>query len=668
VRKVLRKRAFVLLSTMFFVVVLGLVLRAAIIRMPSALGTRQSLQAKDLALQAAHSGLDYAVSQLRENPNWRGQGKGTVVINQPGIKVTEDGGLVVGEFQGANGSRSSFRIRFEPEDPDTAPPREEGDTLFDSINNLGSEVSVPLPHLPDAEYDVPPHSVCLIVEGTSGDRGGARSASKLIESVYRLTPDGTAKDAVIMAGGDLDFNLNATDGHVYMSGSHINRADGDLLRLRSKGYIKVRRPQSSVPAEIRVQPGVDVELGHSDFLYASYDADQVTPVPEQVGDGEDFYNLTWDQIPKVEKKRRSRDVIQLPGGVYTYGRAIGSTNPDERELRYYNMRYKAYLNKPESYLNDPDNGVVLQSTSLSEIRAKENRDVKGLKLGPSMLNYWPNGAKKPSKYKGFKFEIKRTELQIVKSGEGKKIEDFVLIPRSPSRVDRGEADPWNDLYPKPPLDDNYDPDHMLMVLDDASITVQGDVVIQGGVSGRGGTLIGGGDITILAGRTLELRSEGRSDEELEKEYEQLMNLYEANASGTFDGSGLDGEVGQNTSLQLNLYCKGNLMLSTYVQDRQAYRNLAFRGLLYSWGNIDIGAGRGDEFKRGNLTLQGAMVAYGENPETSNPGGKGLGNISIRAANANLAWDPRYLPSMRELLPQGETVSFTLQRTGLRELR
>ena len=123
---------------------------------------------------------------------------------------------------------------------------------------------------------------------------------------------------------------------------------------------------------------------------------------------------------------------------------------------------------------------------------------------------------------------------------------------------------------------------------------------------------------------------------------------------------------QNASLQLNLYSKGDLTLSTYVERADAYRSLTFRGLLYSWGDIHVWAGKGAKAKRGTLTLQGAMVSYGNDPLTGEPGGSNSGEMDIRARDINLAWDPRYLPSLSELQPDNQS-TFALRQARIREV-
>jgi type II secretory pathway pseudopilin PulG len=55
-----RSRAFVLLATMLVVLILGMIIRVAIIRMPSVLASSRQSVAHESATKAAESGLDYA--------------------------------------------------------------------------------------------------------------------------------------------------------------------------------------------------------------------------------------------------------------------------------------------------------------------------------------------------------------------------------------------------------------------------------------------------------------------------------------------------------------------------------------------------------------------------------------------------------------------------------
>lgn len=651
---------------MFMVLVLGLVLRAAMIRMPSALDFRQNSQMADLCMEAARSGLDYAVYRLRDNPAWEGGEEQELVLDKNGMKVTEVDGLVVGEMKTEGGPTLFFRFRFKP-------TGEEGELI--SLNNLGSDVPVKLPHSTEENpegFEVPAHAVCLFVEGGIGeldDSGLPRTDGRVVEAVYRLVPDGGVKDAVLMSAGDMVLNVARDEGQVYLSGTYLDRANGDALRLRSKKSIQVVNGSGGT-ARLVLAPKSEAELGNSGGVRAEYDSSDVTLVEEYKDDGQDFYNLTWDQIPKADGRRASRDSIQIPGGVYVYGRPVegGSSGggrfvaPEQvsgdREIRYYDMSLNAYLRNAKELAENPDAGVVVDPR-LTKIRTRANvqRNSEGFNFAPGVVSYYPPKEKRPIKYDGFRFNLRKVNLYVVKSEKGR--EDLAIIPRAPGKFDMGDRTDY------PNLDDPFNPDHLSMNLVDSSLTVPGDVYIQGGVNGKGGTIVSEGDISILAGRTLQLASEGRSEIEMEKELEAQLGLVEKLASGV--ATSTETTTQEDASLQLNLYSKGDLNLSTYVERADAYRSLTFRGLLYSWGDIHVWAGKGNKARRGTLTLQGAMVAYGNNPINGAPGGSRGGEIDVRARNINLAWDPRYLPSLSELQPDNKS-TFALRQARIREVR
>lgn len=636
------------------VVVLGLLLRVALIRMPSVLASRHSESARERALLAARSGADYAVARLREDPFWQGGDGRAVVVEQAGLRVTEENGSVTGTLKHSDGSSSKFRLTFAGS---TASEEERPDAAYLSVNNLVSDVPVPMPktnRLKGLKQDIPANSAYLLVEGEGGEGRAHGGRSRVVEAVYRLAPDGGVKDAVIMAGGDLSFQVGADSGQVFLSGTHVNRADSDVLRLRSKSRIGVARAGQGL-GPINVQDRVRAELTGKGPAQAKFDTEKVSTADETVGDGEDFYNLRWDQIPKAENGRRSRTSVQIPGGVYVYGQKvpIDSTPRESREIRYYDMSFQQYTQRAESLANNPNQGVVL-SADLQEIRNNTNERLnpKGIAVKPALLRSVPPGAQKAETYDGFRFQVENTNLLIEPSAQGR--EDFVLIPRDPAKFDRRDGTNF------PQSNDRYNPDHMSVSLDDAILTAKGDVIIQGGVNGRGGTIVSEGDISLLAGKSLDFVSEARTEADLENDYRELLAMLG-------EGEVLGESSIEPSSLQLNLYSKGDLRLSTYVERTDAYRSLAFKGLLYSWGDVGILAGRGSEPSRGNFALQGALVAYGNDPESEEPGANGKGNITVRARNASLAWDPRYLPSLSALQPEGKTF-LTLKRSHYREVR
>lgn len=83
---------------------------------------------REQALQAAQSGIDYAVTQLQNNPKWRGDANlsyfsgvdDALIVERGGpsqpVYVAESNGNVVGILKTKSGSISAFRLKFNYED------------------------------------------------------------------------------------------------------------------------------------------------------------------------------------------------------------------------------------------------------------------------------------------------------------------------------------------------------------------------------------------------------------------------------------------------------------------------------------------------------------------------------------------------------------------------
>ena len=79
------RSAFVLLSTMLVVLVLGIFLRVAILRMNSELGVGRHSTSHQLAQDATESGTEYALARLREDPSWRGGSGREIVVDESNL-------------------------------------------------------------------------------------------------------------------------------------------------------------------------------------------------------------------------------------------------------------------------------------------------------------------------------------------------------------------------------------------------------------------------------------------------------------------------------------------------------------------------------------------------------------------------------------------------------
>lgn len=655
-----RLRGFVLLTTMFFALVLGMILYAAMTRLPAVSQSRSHGVSAQRARLAAQSGMEYAACQLRANPLWSGGEARQVIVDSGGLKVTQEQGNVLGEITEIDGTKSSFRIRFNYQDGDGGDdekPDPSGDFLFElpyvSLNNLASEDSARLPH---TAVQVPGRSVCLYVEGES-QRSGGRPVKRTMQSIYQISTDGRVKDAVIMAGGDLYFDLGHV-GNVNLGGSLVKHASDDLLRLRTKGGLEVRRNRGGgTVGNIALGTNTRAELGRDENrggVQANYPADQVTEVQEQVNDERDFYNLPWENVPKAADAPDATTAAQIPGGVYVYGES--PDNPGTREIRYFDMTYQQYLNRAETLAGDPSQGVVL-SPDLREVRTDENLSLNpsGFAVQPAPVPYYNTRLEERVSGDGFQWRLKDIDLRVLPSARGH--DGIAIVPRKPAKLD------FDDPRVFPEIDDRWTPDNMRMLLLNTSFTADGDIHIQGGIAGVGGVIVGGGTVEVIGGRAITVRNEAVDSDEVAKEIDELtLGGISDDATGDPDGDGF------TSTLQLNIYSKKDMTLSTYVERLDSYRNMAFQGLLYSWGDINLKAARPDSGRRGTVKLRGALVAYGASPISEAPGSEGRGNVRIQAADTTLTWDPRFLPSLGSLQAEGSTSPFTLEQVLLVEIR
>ena len=664
------RRGFVLLSTMLLVLVLGLVLRAAMIRMPSMLGSSSHSSSQELALRAAESGLEYAIAQLREEPTWTGGGDtiDTVVEqSELGLRVRQNQGNVIGDLTDPSGMRSQFRLRFNYQDGDgggdeRSDPDAEflADFPFVSVNNLSGEEEAVVPRgegpgwrVQDPEvgpYETPEKSVCLIVEGRCLRADGTVVARKVVETTYLFVPHRAVNDAAVMAAGGLDVNTS-NNGKLFMGGTLVRNASDEKVALRSKAGLVVRKANNS-SGDIRVQEDAQglLRLPAGQNPNANVGPRIETERSEEASD--DFYNVAFDQA-----RQTRTNPYRIKSGVYVYAKTPGTPeNSQDRQVRYYEMNYEDYKTAlaagelpPPVTVGADLSGVRLDSEPVEQVRVS-GRLQPTLQFEPSNMSFTVGGSVQV--VPGFNLAVRERDLVVQPSDDGL-ISGIAIVPAAPAKFD--EDDPG---VPGA-QGDRYNPDFMKLTLSNAKMLVEdGDFHLHGGIVSKGGTLVSNKDITIISGRALSLESEARTRAEVDEDLERQ------NLEGVLP-EGEAAEADQSSSLQLNLYTKGRLRVSTYTGDERGYRNLAFKGLIYTWGDTEIRAGERDQNgDRGTFTLRGAMVAYGGDPELGEPGTRQesgfTGRVDVTAHSANLYWDPRFLPSIGDL--SGNASTFVLNRS------
>ena len=117
----------------------------------------------------------------------------------------------------------------------------------------------------------------------------------------------------------------------------------------------------------------------------------------------------------------------------------------------------------------------------------------------------------------------------------------------------------------------------------------------------------------------------------------------------FTGVGFDLRAEQNEEgPAISLYSEDNITISTLRKDENSgqyeYTGLDFRGIIYSWKDVNLLTGHADETNSEpqKVRIQGTVVAYGGEPGVDQPGEGGGGSLNISGDQVEMIFDPGYL--------------------------
>jgi hypothetical protein len=603
---------------MFFILLIGILSRAILFAGPLMARVGGQLGDELLAQRAAEAGAAYARAQLKDKNDWKGD-KNATTINLADFKVVEDNGNVIGWMRNAAGEISVFRIRFNHQDsgspgPDALPNPSAAHVVnctYISVNNIanGNEATVPRanPTSPWAVTDLltgpktPSGSAMLEVEGLAGRAVSAMTGPGLpgtgtvtrrtLRVCYKAAGNPAIPDSAISAGNGILAELTQA--------ATVDIVGSGTARLRTKKTIEFGKPDGSTNIlNMDGEAGRDTTASMSG-LNATV-VGSVVPKTESVGDGQDFHNLKWSDVPVASTAES--DAVQLPGGVYVTG--------GDGKIRYYDVDPQTFKT-----LDQTTGCVTITSTNFSEVRTPANLAVPGLTFDKNLLAVNVTG----------------TDLNIKASGNGHSDVMFT--------VPSGRAINGNDTA-KPYVSDSvpmsfYAPG--ILQLTDCTVSCSGNMTVMLNVQGKNGTLTSGGNATICA-PSVDIS---------------------VDTTATFEN-------------RLSVYVKNDLTLSTWMDnpaiffppyvDIPAYKGygpLQMQGLVYSWGDANIfagtpgtpaGSGMYTASNYGNVTIKGALVAYGADPSTASPGSAGNGKVNIYGETAHISYDVTKLVSGATLTP------------------
>ncbi len=333
-------RAAVLIMTMMAITLTFMMIY--VLTQTSGFGLRStaSFYDREAALQAAQSGMDYAVTQLQANRSWKGDSNrdywengvsswkksGGTNKNYDGdedkdVKIIESNGNVVGLITNKFGSKTAFRIKFnyELDSSDISAGKlndvpcntfaEIGETEpitqlpvnmpYVSVNNLGGSVEALMYRAnPDGkgicgETDnlelsaqdsttrmyanhVPPQRICLIVEGLAGN--GLRDCKKP-EDVLNAVNNGPVTRRYVEAY--YTFNPPVFRGYGAFANGTLGGTVSDKMFVKSVGY---QSAIYKVPAPGSICGGQAINFSNSvlnTYGGTAYSAGSITYKPDK---------------------------------------------------------------------------------------------------------------------------------------------------------------------------------------------------------------------------------------------------------------------------------------------------------------------------------------------------------------------------------------------------
>ncbi|MGE0489890.1 MAG: hypothetical protein AB7S38_11860 [Vulcanimicrobiota bacterium] len=616
------KRGVLLVTVMFFILVVGMLARAILIVGPGMARIGNQAQDELLAQRAAEAGAIYARAQLRGNVDWQGD-LNTTTVDLPDLKVVEDHGNVIGWVKNGAGQVAQFRIRFNYQDGPSGPDNlddpaanHEIDHVYVSMNNFRG-VDKPLPRADAGTWTVtdattgpttiPAHTVVVEVEGLSGRalagttgpdsaRGPGNLLRRVLKVVYHADVDVGIPEAVISAGNGIEIEMT--------KGAEVGVIGIETPKLRSKKGVDVKKPDAS--DNILTMDG-EIYRNASDGVNAavSGSVNELDEDPDAA-----FFELAWDDVPKASSD--ATEAVQIQGGVYV----VQPTGT----YKYYDMSLADYKALTPDATGVRPGGVDL-SADWAEVRPAGNVAVGGLTVDKN------------------KYRLDLTKDVNVNTSPGG-VDDIVITTIQGRRLH--EEDTTGDYMFTADDATFFVPG--TLNLTNSNLTSKGNVDVLINVNGENGSIVAEGN-AVVAAPSVAIKKLGAVV------FEQ----------------------------RLSLYVQGDLTVSTFISQPEinawpyfwspaytGYGPLAMEGLVYTWGDTTILAGTpgraaGPGFggytptNYGEISIKGALVCYGADLEvdpSAKPGSGGNGAVRMYGEFASIMYDSSKLASDPTSVPAG----------------
>ncbi|MBT9584808.1 hypothetical protein IV102_15800 [bacterium] len=693
----LRRRGIVIVACLILLMVTLMVVGAGLALGPANLAAGTNVADQLRARQAAESGVQYAITRLRLNSDWKGDAN-QITVNSPDMYVEEDRGNVIGLVRDSGGQWSQFRIRFNYQDGAGAeglddPAQFVFTSPYVSVNNLGSSQDVQAPRADGPGYSVqsnsprpytvPRWSVLMAVEGRAGrvaatptnPEGATTGFTKATLETLLQVPNLMSVnnlDAAAMVAGNFSANVG-TGGLVSVEGK-----SGRTPRLRSRAAVSVAggASQNYTSTQGKV-------TSSSGTLSASYDTNQVGVSIEDPTDP--FYQLIWSDVRKAPSSASKWDA-----GTYVWWQ--------DGTLHYYDMNYADYVTYIQANPNDSGAAAVVPGQVVSDtagaykiLRLTSSVDVQATSNTDEFNILTRRGAAEDPVGGAANYVLPIATYAA--SNCPLFMSTFNPLPGSMT-VQDSSGNPvfsasWN--YSGPPSPATYSSSvsspqasiiqiHQFLIdptvfpqwtlTQSTNFTPPTAAAIQAWGTAQGVTFTAGAapgeinpnltdsltasDLRIeFAGGNQPVTLAGPGNMRLTGSI--LGSGGSIVSAGNLSITGLGADFSANQANGVNLYSCGDITFSSLdevTSGQYAYQDVHLKGIVYSWGDFVAKLSHSSLPAQGTFKMDGMLITYGGDPAGQPGTNSGKGNVSLDSGQVNFVFDPSYLNQLATKLPSG----------------
>ena len=605
-----------LLTLLVITMMVGAVATAMPVQLFAAVHGGETLAAQ----QAAQSGLDYAFSRLQENRLWVGNGDGAtpppgphLIVNTPQLQVVEDEGNVIGVLVNQDGTRSAFRLKFNyqnggstsPDDGFPADPAANHriSNSYISYNNIpqslniqsyqansstGVVINTPIGTIPKFNADIQ-------VEGLAGP--GLATAT--INNVDTLMSAPGTRSRIYAQRLEGRYNISGTS-QIDSVVSAANTFAGAATAAVGAEFKVVEAPNTSAP-KLRSRATANLTSGmYNTTGEVRVDDDSASSLPGTSPIQEDaaLQDSHFLRIKSAQVQKATVSDTNFKAGTYVWRQAGAG----------YKLDYYAQNFNGTAPTGTPDDTMA----------------------GPGDYSrFITNGS-------AMTFDFNQM---------GGSLTDKVFIKPQGAVTDMA-------IVIEPSLQATLGQRPTMTFVDAGNASILsggGNITVQGSLDGFGG---------VTSDHSINFQGASA----FETDPENSICVYageDVNISAIPDtvittltslvpigiGMGMGKKVGYKGMGGMSMGLATPVTTSAFTPSAG---DVSMSGIIYAQGDFNLNLSTSTlPINHGNFFMEGVLTAFGGNPDAGDlPGANGKGHVNIRAANAELYFDPSFLEQLQ----------------------